>query len=108
MIRDAAAVVILVLGWLAFTVAAAAAGFAGLATFLAGDWEYGRKQFRAIDRAAAALLGWDDRYTISAQCGAAMSGCRFCAFVRWLLEWRWPNHCRDQAVREGLQPQTKQ
>lgn len=85
--------------WLPFSLAALVAIPVSLfAIFF--EWEYAKNILRAKDKLAAALLGWSGRYTVSAECGAAVD-CRFCRAVCALLNRLDPGHCAGAAKREG-------
>jgi hypothetical protein len=96
-VRKVRKVVILVLVWLSFVVAALAA--IPLSLLYLTEREYGRNVLLSMDRVMAAVLGWSGQYTVSAQCGK--SACWLCQAVCWLLNRMDRNHCDDAARDEG-------
>ena len=91
--------------WLPFSLAAIIAIPVSLvAVFL--EWDYAKNILRAKDKLAAALLGWDGRRTLSAECGA--SDCRFCRAICWTLNWIDHGHCAGAAAREGAANQNSE
>jgi len=91
-------VVALFVLWLPFSLAALVAiPISLIAVFV--EWEYAKNILRAKDRAAAALLGYSGKYTISAECGR--SECRLCKWVCGFLDLIQPGHCDGAALKEG-------
>jgi hypothetical protein len=97
-VRKVRKVVILVLVWLSFVLAALAA--IPLSLLYLTERPYGRNVLLSMDRVMAAVLGWSGMYTVSAQCGK--SACLLCRVVCWLLNRIDPNHCQDAASGEGV------
>jgi hypothetical protein len=55
--------------------------------------------WQAISRVLASLAGFSGKHSLSAECGARLESCRFCA---WLCSKLSRDHCLHQAKREGL------
>lgn len=95
--RAVAAVALLGIPFAATSVVAGVVGL--LVSPLYGTRAYPKNLLRASDKQAAALLGFDGRATISAECGA--STCRACALLCRMLDWIQKGHCEGAALREG-------
>ena len=88
--------------WLPFSVAAVAAIPLCLAATWLEQWAYAKAVIAAMDRLAAAVLGWGGDYTVSAECGSRHKDCRFCRLVCRLLDLVQPGHCAGAAAHEQL------
>ena len=62
--------------------------------------EYVVNVLKEADRRVAALLGWNGKYTISAECWR--DNCIFCKLVKASIERLWPGHCERAAKNEGV------
>ena len=60
-------IVALLILWVPFSIAAIVAIPVALWALVAKEWEYAKDILRAMDKTAAALLGWGGRYTASAE-----------------------------------------
>ena len=86
--------------WLPVSLAALAA----IPLALLGLWfdktVYAKQVLKAMDRVAAAVLGWSGDFTVSAECGK--SECRFCKALCGLLNLIDKGHCKKVSRREGV------
>jgi hypothetical protein len=82
--------------WLAFLLAAIAGFVVGLLLLLFGRTEFAERNFKAQNKAAATLLGFEGSQGVSRSCGENPSRvCQaLCAFLSWALDD--PEHCRKQ------------
>jgi len=95
--RAVAAVALLGIPFAATSIVAGVVGL--LVSPLYGTRAYPKNLLRASDKQAAALLGFDGRATISAECGA--SECKLCRAVCALLNMIDNGHCEGASRREG-------
>lgn len=87
--------------WLAISAGALLAALSFPLAWALDELDYARNCLRALDKAAAAYLGFSGRYTVSAECGASLTPVwRALGLVIDLLLGK--GHCREAAVREGL------
>jgi hypothetical protein len=95
----------LVLLWLPFGLACLVAvpiALTGLLAWLASAraYDYTKNLLGGMDRCAAALLGLEARYTVSAHCGVLTRP--WLGLLRALLDAISPGHCEGAAHKEGL------
>lgn len=64
--------------------------------------DYARNLLRAQDKLAAALMGWSGYNTVSAECGARETTCKFCTILCKFLNVIQKGHCEGAAKNEGL------
>lgn len=95
------AFVLIAIAWVFFLATAVLAWLAVPAALAFGS-DYGHALARALDRTAAAVFGWGDGATVSAHCGSDHKGCAFCRLVCGAINLRWPGHCANAALVEGL------
>lgn len=88
--------------WVPFSLAALASIFM-VPIIMWKDWPRGRNILLDLDRAAAGVLGWSGKYTVSAQMGASQN-CRVCKAICWFIGLFDPGHCLVCAQDEGLIP----
>lgn len=93
---------VLFIFWLPLSVMAILSVPAALVSVLFDVMPYGKDVLRAMDKLAAALLGWGGGHTVSAECGARQQGCLLCRLVCALLDRIQPGHCAGAARHEGL------
>lgn len=69
--------------------------------WFADEVVYAKNLLRALDKTAAAFLGFSGEFTVSAECGAATGGwpLRLAVLVDGLLG---VGHCHAAALHEGL------
>lgn len=93
-------VLVLLMFWTAFSLAAIAAVPVSLIVLpWYGVVPYSKNIIRAMDKVLAALLGFSGFKTLSAECGAAES-CRLCSLVCRFLDVFQPGHCQEAAKKE--------
>ena len=57
----------------------------------------------AIDILACSLSGGNERQTVSGRCGHAIAKgnrCILCKPLCWLIQLKWPEHCKRNAIRD--------
>lgn len=85
--------------YVAFAAASALAGLVGVLSLLSFDTSRISRITRAMDCLVAAMLGFDGRSTLSAECGRRASSClacrRLCQVLHIALE---KGHCEKEAL----------
>lgn len=87
--------------WLAISAGAGLAALTFPVAWALDRTEYARNCLRALDKAAAAYLGFTGRYTVSAECGVRR-GFAWRVLARVIDGLLGGGHCADAARREGL------
>lgn len=85
--------------WLPFSLFAIAAIPVSLIAIMTDTFPYGKDILRAMDKLAAAVMGWSGFYSVSAECWH--SECKLCRLICRLLDLIQLGHCEGAAKREG-------
>lgn len=94
-------VLAILVAWLAISAGALLAALTFPLAWLLDRTEYARNCLRALDKAAAAYLGFSGRYTVSAECGVHTHGWR--AWLRAAIDLLLGDgHCAAAARKEEL------